>query len=99
MLVGDRSISSVTPTDAALQRCLNADCDAEFGVEESHFECPRCGDLLDVCYDWTRTPLPRRLSDFEAKWSERTDPLCFSGVWRFRDLLPFARSEDVVTIG
>jgi len=68
-------------------------------VAEVHFDCPRCGDLLDVCYDWDRTPPPRGLSDFEAKWSNRNDPLCFSGVWRFRELLPFGRPEHVVTIG
>ena len=26
-------------------------------------------------------------------------PACFSGVWRFRELLPFAPPEQVVTIG
>ena len=28
-----------------------------------------------------------------------TNPLAFSGVWRFRELLPFAPPEMVVTIG
>ncbi len=36
---------------------------------------------------------------FEAKWSTRLDPLNFSGVWRFRELLPFAPPEMVVTVG
>ena len=61
--------------------------------------CPTCGNLLDVTYDWDRLPLPSRLSDFEQKWSERHNPLNFSGVWRFRDLLPFAPDEKVVTVG
>jgi threonine synthase len=39
------------------------------------------------------------LRDFEAKWTRRSDPLCFSGVWRFRELLPFADPRTVVTIG
>ncbi len=29
----------------------------------------------------------------------RLEPLCFSGVWRFRELLPFAPAEMAVTIG
>ena len=29
----------------------------------------------------------------------RSDPLAFSGVWRFRELLPFAPADQVVTIG
>ena len=37
--------------------------------------------------------------DFEAKWADRLDPLNFSGVWRFRELLPFAPPDMVVTIG
>src|SRR5207245_1909185 len=32
-------------------------------------------------------------------WSDRLDPLNFSGVWRFRSLLPFPPPEMVVTIG
>jgi threonine synthase len=61
--------------------------------------CPRCGSLLDAAYDWSRLPLPRRLADFGAKWARRNVPLCFSGVWRFRELLPFAPPELCVTIG
>jgi len=82
-----------------VQRCLNADCAATCGVDETHFDCPRCGDLLDVCYDWRRAKLPRSLGDFQHKWSARNEPLAFSGVWRFRDLLPFAPPQHVVTIG
>jgi threonine synthase len=54
---------------------------------------------MDVAYDWDRLAPPRSLRDFEAKWARRTDPLCFSGVWRFRELLPFAPPEQILTIG
>jgi threonine synthase len=85
--------------DAAFQRCVHPGCAATFAIDEAHFSCPACGDLVDVVYDWDRLPVPRRLSDFEAKWASRLDPLCFSGVWRFRELLPFPPPELVVTIG
>ena len=65
----------------------------------SHTACPKCGSLLDVAYDWDRTPPPESLRWFEEKWSRRNDPLCFSGVWRFRELLPFAPPDKIVTIG
>jgi len=68
-------------------------------VDDTFFTCPKCGGLLDVAYDWDRCQPPGALRDFEAKWSRRTDPLCFSGVWRFRELLPFARSDQILTIG
>jgi len=85
--------------DAAYQQCLNPSCGATFGVDETHFACPRCADLVDVVYEWDRLPVPRRLSEFEAKWSRRLDPLCFSGVWRFRELFPFAPGPLIVTVG
>jgi threonine synthase len=88
-----------TQTDLAYQRCLNPACRATFAVDQARFACAACGDLLDVVYDWDRLPVPRRLSEFEAKWADRLDPLNFSGVWRFRELLPFAAREQVVTIG
>lgn len=86
-------------TEAAFQQCLNPSCAATFAVDEAHFACPRCGDLIDVVYDWDRLGVPASLKDFEAKWSRQLDPLAFSGVWRFRDLLPFAPPDKVVTIG
>src|ERR1700736_2798983 len=85
--------------DAVFQRCINPDCAATFAVDETAFRCPRCGGLLDVAYDWDRLAPPRSLRDFEAKWADRANPLSFSGVWRFRELLPFAPPEAVLTIG
>jgi len=55
--------------------------------------------LLDVAYDWDRLPVPKSLKHFEGKWANRTHPLDFSGVWRFRELLPFAPDDAIVTIG
>ena len=83
----------------AYQQCVAPACNATFGVDQVLTACPICGALLDVRYDWDRLPVPSRLSDFEQKWSKRHDPLNFSGVWRFRDLLPFAPPEKVVTVG
>ncbi|GAB6165292.1 threonine synthase [Thermostilla marina] len=55
--------------------------------------------MLDVAYEWDRLPLPNRLADFESKWARRHERLAFSGVWRFRDLLPFVPEELCVTVG
>ncbi len=81
------------------QRCINPACPGTRGVAETDFTCPACGGLLDVVYDWNRLPVPKSLGDFEAKWSRRHEPLSFSGVWRFHELLPFAESRFVMTIG
>src|SRR6266480_1818706 len=85
--------------DAVFQRCIHPHCGATLGVEDTSFQCPKCSGLLDVAYDWNRLTPPKLLKEIEAKWSRRTDPLCFSGVWRFRELLPFAPPERVLTIG
>lgn len=55
--------------------------------------------MLDVEYEWDRLPVPKALREFEARWARRRSPLDLSGVWRFRELLPFAPNEMVVTIG
>jgi threonine synthase len=85
--------------DAVFQRCIHPACGATLDVGDTAFACPRCGGLVDVAYDWDRLAPPRALRDFEAKWSDRANPLSFSGVWRFRELLPFAAPEHVLTIG
>lgn len=85
--------------DLVYQRCIRPGCAATAPADDISFVCPKCGGLLDVVYDWDRLPVPKSLRDFEQKWSQRHDPLAFSGVWRFRDLLPFAPPDKVMTIG
>ena len=89
----------MTLSDIAFQKCISPACAATYGVEEVHVSCPQCGGLLDVMYDWDRSQPPESLRFFEKMWAERHDPLRFSGVWRFHELLPFARPTDVVTVG
>ncbi|MFO0948137.1 MAG: threonine synthase [Planctomycetota bacterium] len=85
--------------DRAFQRCINPACGTTLGVSEVCVKCPTCGSLLDVDYDWDKLPVPRTLREFEAKWSQRLNPLSLSGVWRFQELLPFAEPRHVMTIG
>lgn len=89
--------SALTPS--VFQRCITPSCGATADLSDTHFACPRCGGLVDVAYDWDQLQTPKSLADFEGKWSQRTEPLCFSGVWRFRELLPFAPPEMTMTIG
>jgi threonine synthase len=89
----------VAANDIAFQKCINIDCGATYGIDEIRVDCSRCGDLLDVQYDWNRLAAPDDLRYFEQMWSRRNEPNRFSGVWRFHELLPFARPEDLVTVG
>lgn len=95
--------------DVAFQQCINPDCNATFSVREVVVSCPKCAErgitsLLDVRYDYLRLPMPRSFGFFEHRWMTKGESLegrlDFSGVWRFRELLPFYGSEnDIVTIG
>lgn len=86
-------------TNAAFQRCINPDCAAEFDCGQSLFKCPKCGDLLDTQYNWDKVTVPDKLSDFAKRWANKDNPLDFSGVWRFRELLDFCPDKYKVTIG
>lgn len=82
----------------AYQSCLSPDHAETFDVGQVVTSGPN-GDLLDISYDWDRVPVPSSLKEFEKRWATRSNPLDYSGVWRFRELLPFSREEDLVTIG
>lgn len=89
----------MSSSESAFQVCLRPTCRATYSISQVLTHCPKCGDLLDVDYDWSRLAVPETLATFDARWSERRNPLNFSGVWRFRDLLPFAPDDQIVTIG
>ena len=95
--------------DVAFQQCIDPDCRATFSVEEVHVNCPACSkkgksSLLEINYEWSRLPIPKSLNYFEHRWITKgaglQGALDFSGVWRFRELMPFFRKEsDIATIG
>lgn len=83
----------------AFQKCINPACGCEFDCTESFFKCPKCGDLLDIKYNWENIKLPKKMSDFAKRWKTKQKPLDFSGVWRFRELLNFCPDKYKVSIG
>jgi threonine synthase len=90
--------------DAAFQKCISPSCGATYSIDEVKVACTKCGSLLDIRYEWSKLPVPKKLDFFEGRWAtkgaEHEGKLDFSGVWRFRELMPFYRKEDdIVTIG
>jgi threonine synthase len=66
--------------------CFNAECRARYAVTEVLYNCPRCGGLIEAVYP------ARDASGWKALWRERRAsnlPLDQSGVWRYREFLPF----------
>jgi threonine synthase len=92
-------MSEARRSDVAFQKCINPDCGAEFDCGQAMFKCPKCGELLDVRYDWDKIAVPDKLSGFGARWAKRGERLDFSGVWRFRELLAFCEDKYKVSIG
>src|ERR1700710_1255802 len=90
--------------NAAYQQCMKPGRGTRYSIEETKVACTASGSLLDIRYDWDKLPTIKGLSYFEHRWgtkgTEAEGRADFSGVWRFRELLPFYRDEaDIVTIG
>ena len=79
-----------------LQRCIAPECRAEYAIDDRLYVCSRCGGLLDI----------ERVEEIDATplreiWRERRmspDQRDRSGVWRFREFLPFAPDAEIVTL-
>ena len=52
-------------TDVAFQKCISPDCGEVYDVSEAHVTCSKCGELLDVGYDWERARIPDSWAEFE----------------------------------
>ncbi len=81
-----------------VQRCINGECRTEFQLDERVYVCARCGELLEI----------ERVgpAEFDVRlrqvWRERRmsrDVRDRSGVWRFREFLPFEDNVEVVSLG
>jgi len=96
---------AANPKVVVSQRCINAACRSSHAVDKVLTACPECGELLDVVYDW---PVEggadgrAGAGPFPDGWRHFEQPLtlaCYSGVWKFHDLLPFAPLEQLVSVG
>ena len=88
-----------TNQTTALLRCIEDDCRSEYSIDRRLYTCPVCGGLIDVAYDF-KLPLSTGEMQrvFRARKTVEAD-LERSGVWRFRELLPFVSDfARVVTL-
>src|ERR1039458_2591020 len=75
--------------------CFEERCRARFPITDVIYNCPHCGGLLEV---WYPPPAARR-GEWKRIWRERrtsNGPLDQSGVWRYREIIPFLESLDAV---
>src|ERR1700683_2393655 len=81
-----------------VQRCIAPSCGGVFGLRERIYVCPRCGWPLEI---ETRFDPPGGLPPLRKLWEVRAgsrDLRDISGVWRYRELLPFEDSAPFVTL-
>jgi threonine synthase len=84
-------------TSAFLQ-CIEQSCQQRYPLDAREHQCLECGGLLDVKYDLPKIgPASLRLLWQQRKASSAV--VDQSGVWRFRELLPFVPAgADVVSL-
>lgn len=94
--MSDRAIPA--PAQAAVQRCIAPACSSTYGIRERIYSCPRCGGPLEIQYQWG---MPADAASVREEWEGRAasgNALDRSGVWRYRELLPFAAGVRVITL-
>ena len=78
--------------------CFEQRCRARFAITEVIYNCPQCGGLLEAAYPERRADA----AELKRTWRERrlsNAPLDQSGVWRYREAIPFLESYDrIVTL-
>ena len=94
----DASPRSVPSNSAGVQRCIRPACRASFGIRERIYVCRNCGGPLEI---ESLLPSASEAAALRARWRARAgslDPRDRSGVWRFREVLPFADAAPTVTL-
>jgi threonine synthase len=78
--------------------CFNPRCRTRFAITEVLYSCPKCNALLEADY----APPAGPPDDLKRIWRDRrreNDPVEQSGVWRYRELIPFLDStRHIVTL-
>jgi threonine synthase len=83
---------------SAYLQCIEENCQKKIASNSKAYVCPDCHGLLDVTYDFY-VDAPEKLKHTFQQRRLSNDPLDLSGVWRYRELLPFCPDlSKVVTI-
>lgn len=91
------SVAETTAAKAA-QRCILPECGAVYGIRERIYVCPKCGGPLEV--DCHASEI-RNSGELRRQWESRgtsREPRDISGVWRYRELLPFDEQAAFITL-
>jgi threonine synthase len=75
--------------------CFAEGCRARYPITDVLYNCPKCGGLIEAVYDRQ----PGCAEPWKRLWRERrmsNAPIDQSGVWRYREFLPFLDDYSAV---
>lgn len=81
-----------------LQRCIEPDCGQTYDLDTPIYTCTICQGLLDITWTEQQKQDPDRLRSLWSNRKTSNDPRDQSGVWRFREILPFEQNSAVVSL-
>jgi threonine synthase len=84
--------------ERASQHCIMPNCSASFPIHQRIYVCSQCGGPLEI---EPGVEQPRTGSELRDTWESRATALTgrdHSGVWRYREMLPFEEDAPVVTL-
>src|ERR1700685_2550682 len=88
-----------TAAEKGVQRCIAADCGASYALTERIYLCPRCGGPLEIdCHLAASSRNPTDLRKPGAARAGSREAIDVSGVWRYREVLPFDEPIPFVTL-
>lgn len=82
----------------AVQRCIDPKCGREHGIRERVYVCKECGAPLEIIVEEAASGNGAALRKIWEARRGSLEPRDRSGVWRFRELLPFGAEAPVVTL-
>jgi threonine synthase len=80
---------------SAYLQCIEQSCQKQLPSQSKAYVCPDCHGLLDVTYDF-QIDDPEKLKHTFQQRRLSNDLLDLSGVWRYRELLPFCPDPSKV---
>lgn len=91
-------MAQATQSAVAELVCFEPSCRARYAITDVLYSCPKCGGLLEAGYDGPAQD-PDQLKRLFRERRMDNSPINQSGVWRYRELMPFLDDyKHVVTL-
>jgi threonine synthase len=95
------TVQKIAGTSAAgkpVQRCARPECGTSHDIGERVYVCSKCASPLEI---QILLPSDTDAGELKRLWASRAasrEPRDISGVWRYRELLPFAKNVQPITL-